>query len=200
MPEELSLRVHRALSWLNCAEQHGDDPDSRFIFLWISVNAAYAQDLYRGWTTAERKLLSSFLDSLLAVDEDGHIARLVWREYPGSIRLLIENRYLYQQFWDFQNGQLSEDTFNRFLSRSRRAANRALGNQDTRTVLSIACERLYMLRNQLVHGGATWGGSVNREQIRDACNLMSRMVPLLLEIMLTRQPKLPGRPCFPVIR
>ena len=40
-PEHLSLRVHRALSWLNRAEQCQDD-DGRFIFLWISFNAAYA--------------------------------------------------------------------------------------------------------------------------------------------------------------
>lgn len=34
-PENLSLRLHRALSWLDRAEQD-DDPDSRFIFLWIA--------------------------------------------------------------------------------------------------------------------------------------------------------------------
>jgi hypothetical protein len=31
----LTLRVHRALSWLNRAEQC-DDPDGRFVFLWIA--------------------------------------------------------------------------------------------------------------------------------------------------------------------
>ena len=34
-PENLSLRVHRALSWLDRVEQD-DDPESRFIFLWIA--------------------------------------------------------------------------------------------------------------------------------------------------------------------
>jgi hypothetical protein len=36
----LILRVHRALSWLNRAEQTADDLDGGFIFLWISFNAA----------------------------------------------------------------------------------------------------------------------------------------------------------------
>jgi hypothetical protein len=31
----------------------------------------------------------------------------------------------------------------------------ALGRQDTVTVLSIVLSRIYVLRNQLVHGGAT---------------------------------------------
>ena len=66
-------------------------------------------------------------------------------------------------------------------------------------VLSIAFERLYMLRNQLVHGGATWGSSVNRDQVRDASNLMGHVVPALINIMLCNQPDLSGEPCFPVV-
>ena len=34
----LGLRVHRALSWLNRAEQAHDDQDAQFIFLWIAFN------------------------------------------------------------------------------------------------------------------------------------------------------------------
>ncbi|OBY90989.1 hypothetical protein A6723_020470 [Pseudomonas sp. AU11447] len=40
----LRLRVHRALSWLDRAEQ-ADDLDGRFIFLWIAFNAAYACEI-----------------------------------------------------------------------------------------------------------------------------------------------------------
>ena len=36
----LGIRIHRALSWLNRAEQCADDSDSHFIFLWIAFNAA----------------------------------------------------------------------------------------------------------------------------------------------------------------
>ena len=42
-PEALGLRVHRAISWLGRAEQAGDNHDVRFILLWVSFNAAYAQ-------------------------------------------------------------------------------------------------------------------------------------------------------------
>lgn len=38
--ENLTLRVHRSLSWLNRAEQ-AEDLDGQFIFLWIAFNAAY---------------------------------------------------------------------------------------------------------------------------------------------------------------
>ena len=44
-PEHIGLRIHRALSWLGRAETDTNDPDVRFILLWISFNSAYAADL-----------------------------------------------------------------------------------------------------------------------------------------------------------
>src|SRR3546814_18901746 len=44
-PEPLTLRVHRALSWLRRAEAEQTDEDVRFILLWIGFNAAYAGDV-----------------------------------------------------------------------------------------------------------------------------------------------------------
>ena len=35
--ENLALRVHRALSWLDKSEQCADDKDSQFVFLWIAI-------------------------------------------------------------------------------------------------------------------------------------------------------------------
>ena len=43
-PQNLSLRVHRALSWLDRAEQESD-LISRLIFLWIALNAADATEI-----------------------------------------------------------------------------------------------------------------------------------------------------------
>src|SRR3546814_5534148 len=46
-PEPLTLRVHRALSWLRRAEAEQTDEAVRFILLWIGFNAAYAGDVER---------------------------------------------------------------------------------------------------------------------------------------------------------
>ena len=64
LPENLSLRIHRALSWLDCAEQKSDD-DSKFIFLWIAFNAAYGHEIEDGWGFTERKILGNFLKILI---------------------------------------------------------------------------------------------------------------------------------------
>ena len=47
------------------------------------------------------------------------------------------------------------------------------------TVLSIVFDRLYVLRNQLVHGGATWNSQVNRQQLRDGVAILGTLVPLI---------------------
>jgi hypothetical protein len=58
-----------------------------------------------------------------------------------------------------------------------------MANQ-TGVVLSIVFDRLYVLRNQLVHGGATWNSQVNRAQISDGANILGRLVPLIIELMI----------------
>ena len=50
----LSLRTHRALSWLNRAEQETDDVGARFLFLWIAFNVAYANEARERGEFSER--------------------------------------------------------------------------------------------------------------------------------------------------
>ena len=79
----LTLRVHRALSWLNRAEQ-ADDLDGRFIFLWIAFNSAYATDIDEQFRLSEQSTFKAFLDKLCALDTANLIENLVrvLRQYP----------------------------------------------------------------------------------------------------------------------
>ena len=90
-PNSLSLRVHRALSWLDRAEREKTDLDARFIFLWISFNAAYANEIQDRQTFTERKLFLGFLNRLIECDEKKLLYQLVWHEFSGPIRLMMEN-------------------------------------------------------------------------------------------------------------
>jgi hypothetical protein len=64
---------------------------------------------------------------------------------------------------------------------------------------SILLSRIYTLRNQLIHGGATWGSSVNRDQVRDCVGFMGKLVPLVIEVMLDHPETLWGDACYPVV-
>jgi len=198
----LSLRVHRALSWLNRAEQLGQqsDIDGQFIFLWIAFNAAYATDIDEKYREPEQQTFRGFLEKLTELDAGKkRFEALVWQEFPKSIRVLLDNQYVFQDFWKFQNGSLPEAAFRASFAAANRAVHVALGKRDTVTVLSIVLSRIYTLRNQLIHGGATWGSSVNREQLRDCVNLMGKLVPVVIEIMMDHPETIWGDACYPVV-
>jgi len=44
-PVNLGLRVHRAISWLERAEQEEKDDDARFLFHWIDLAPVFASSL-----------------------------------------------------------------------------------------------------------------------------------------------------------
>jgi hypothetical protein len=198
----LSLRVHRALSWLDRAEQLGEqgDADGQFILLWIAFNAAYATEIDERYRLSEQETFRKFLQKLVELDTTGRIAELVWTEFPKSIRVLLDNKFVFQDFWNFQNGTLAEEEWKRRFAGAKKAAKSALAARDTVTVLAVVLSRIYTLRNQLVHGGATWNGSVNREQMRDCVNLMGKLVPLVVEIMMDNPGTLWGDACYPVVK
>lgn len=110
-----------------------------------------------------------------------------WQEFSGSIRVLLDNPYV------FQSGKIDEVTWkNRFAS-GKRAAQQALASGNTPALLGVLFNCLYALRNQLIHGGATWNCSVNRDQLRDCTSLLSKLVPLLTELMMDSADTLWGR-------
>lgn len=196
----LALRVHRALSWLDRAERSEDDLDARFIFLWIAFNAAYATEINESYRLSEQETFRAFLGKLESLDGAGRrIEGLVWDEFPRSLRVLLDNPYVFQDFWSFHNGSLREEEWQRRFTAAKAAAAAALGRRDTVTVLSIVLSRIYTLRNQLMHGGATWNSGVNREQVRDCAKFMGRLVPIVIEIMLDHPETLWGDACYPVV-
>lgn len=198
-PPALALRTHRALSWLNRAEQENEDQDARFIFLWIAFNAAYANEISNFRYFSERRLLLGFLNRLIDADTENLLYEMVWKQYSASIRLLIDNRYVFQPFWDFVNGNLGEADWRERFSRSKASAHRALGNMDAKKVFAVTFDRLYVLRNQLVHGGATWNSSVNRSQIADGARILGHIVPIVIHLMMENPNQLWGDPCYPVV-
>jgi len=195
----LSLRTHRALSWLSRAELETKDNDARFLFLWIAFNAAYANDFHDRKSLTERKMLLYFLDRLVGLDRERLLYQIVWDQFPGSIRMLLQNRFVFQPFWDFHAGLIDETTWREAFERSRRSASRALGRTDTTRVLAEVFDRLYTLRNQLVHGGATWNSAINRAQLKDASGLLGQLVPTVIHLMMENHGEVWGDACYPVV-
>ena len=82
-PDDLNLRMRRAISWLERAERESDDPDAAFIFFWIAFNAAYAEDEGTEARSTERTIFAEYFDKLIAVDEKRLIYEALWERFTG---------------------------------------------------------------------------------------------------------------------
>lgn len=137
---------------------------------------------------------------MVRLDREKLLFQLVWSRFTGPVRLLLDNQFVFQPFWDYQNGRISERRWKWKFGAAKRKAMRALRDtKQTATVLAIVLARLYTLRNQLVHGGATWQGSVNRDQIRDGTEILNDFVPLVIHLLMENPDEDWGDPCYPVI-
>ena len=148
---------------------------------------------------SEGRRFGAYFRKVVSVDDAGVVYNAIWKRFSESIRVLLSNRYVFAPFWDYHNGLSQGRDWERAFERSSRAASRALGSQDTATVLGVLFSRLYVLRNQLLHGGATWRGSVNREQVRDGARIMEFLTPHFIALMINNPQVDWGQPAYPVV-
>ncbi len=88
---------------------------------------------------------------------------------------------VFSRFWDAHSDPRSDgsipDHWRETFDEARQRVHRALAQQDTERVLYEVFVRLYTLRNQLMHGGATWNGAVNRARCAMAGRCWRRCPP-----------------------
>lgn len=195
--ESQRVRLHRAISWLHRAEAEREDFDARFIFLWIAFNAAYAKEF--GFEESERDRLAGFFRVLLAADADKRLSAIALKQFTGPIRTLLDNKFVFEPFWKALRDHDSSGRWEERFAASRKVALASVVAGDTVTVLSIVFDRLYVLRNQLVHGGATWSSAVNRAQVKDGAAIMLAVIPTLIDLMLEHPEIDFGEILYPVI-
>ena len=198
LPERLGLRMRRSLSWLKRADKETGDDDAAFIFYWIAFNAAYAQDSQHFPEPTARDRFADFFNTILPLDRDHTIYDAIWERFPGPIRMLFDNKFVFQPFWDHHAGRIGDSWENSF-ERSKNRVHSALAQRDTAVILNILFDRLYVLRNQIMHGGATWRSSVNREQVRDGARIMAFLTPLFIGLMMSNPDVEWGPPDYPVV-
>lgn len=198
-PESSRVRLHRAISWLLCAERESGDLDAQFVFLWIAFNAAYAKEFGQPEAETERDRLSGFMAALLALDVQRRLHRLMFEQFTGPIRTLIENKFVFEPFWRALREHDASGHWEKSFAASKKVALACVMKGETATVLSIVFDRLYVLRNQLIHGGATWRSSVNRAQMRDGVHILRAVVPVIVELMLDHPELDLGDILYPVV-
>jgi hypothetical protein len=196
MDEQLATRLHRAISWLHSAEEAGS-ADMEFIALWISFSACCSIDQAGDHPLESHDQFNAFVDQLVVMDSDKRIYSCLWEEYSGHVKALIRNPYVFHPFWVSQRAQ---DTLweNEFNQSSVNAIN-ALSRQRVAELCRIVLDRLFVLRNQLIYGGATYKGRINREQVEDGAGLLGTLMPTVIDIMLNSEGSDWGDVAYPVV-
>ena len=198
--ENLSLdhivRIHRAISWLKCSEDIKDNIDLQYISLWISFNSCYAI-VNRMELLSERESFSEFIGKLVKHDTEDRFFHMLWHQFSGPVKQLIENKYVFKPYWDFHRGEIKD--WEKLYDKSVSDSMKFLSAQKIECLLEVVLDRLYMLRNQLMHGGATFKSDINRSQVKDGNNILQLMIPLVIEIMITSREEDWGAIYYPVV-
>ena len=199
-PDDLKLRIHRGVSWLAKAENQVDDEDAAFMFYWVAFNALYGfQVRHVSEIDGERSAFQGFFQKISLLDSERIIYDELWRRFPDSVRVLIRNKYVFQPFWNYHHEFPGNDDWEDKFEKAIEKGYRALENGDTVQILSIIFDRLYVLRNQVFHGAATYQSSVNRAQIRDATKILAFLLPLFVELMMDNPSVSWGTPGYAVV-
>lgn len=185
--EQNATRLRRAKSWVKLSLQSESD-DEKFIFLWIAFNAAYGTELPDASDderVTEANRFANFVDKIAERDYQRAIEKALWDSFSGPVRVLLENKFVFGPFWSWvqeREKPAGKDWESKFKERKQRVLE-ALGRHDVSRVLEEVLSRLYVLRNQIIHGGTTFAEGWGRDQLRDGRRIMETIMPLILQII-----------------
>lgn len=209
-------RLSRIMSWLALAATDRGS-DAKCVFLWIAFNAAYAIDRNRDFSRTsgeanEWQRRRDYFRKVVPLDAE-RIYCLMGEELRQPILKIVDNEYVHHGLWKSLTDEpfdwsrwASRDDFERHRDRighllRQYGRKRRSSTPRTRAVLEILnvlFDRLYVLRNQLMHGCSTHQGAPNRRQVEEGACILSSLMPLFLDIMADHSRVDWGAIAFPV--
>jgi hypothetical protein len=172
------------------------DHDLALVSLWIAFNALYGQwDSCNREPRHDRESWRTFVDRILRLDCDGYVPSAL-QEHKRLVISLLDDEYLSSFFWQEPSAKRA--------GQSRKAMYNARSwyiEQRWTMVLDEVLDRVYLMRCQLVHGAATYGGKLNRTSLRRCVLMMQRLLPAFLLVWMDRGADEDWGPmCYPPLR
>lgn len=198
---DLRVRIHRAcraLEQAELAEGDGSDPckvDVALILRWISLNALYSHwDREAGRPRGDRDAINLFTSKISRLDEAGRITAALDALRSEALTLL-ESPFLIERFWragEWENIRPQRGHAKKFAEELREVRPAAAHQR----LLSV----VYFLRCQLVHGGSTLGGSMNRANVDPAARVLQLLASQLIALAIERGIEADwGELCYPPV-
>lgn len=176
-----AVRFHRACSWMARVERisEGEDADLALICLWIAFNALYGQwNALKREPKPDRESWQEFIARMLKLDRQGRIAAML-QEHKRLVLALFDDEYVSAYFWQEPSAERGKKARNAKLR-----AHSWYVEQAWTMILEEIVGRVYVMRCQLVHGAATYGGKLNRYSLAHCVTMMQRLLPTLLLVWI----------------
>lgn len=195
--EELhQRRIERCESWIEKAKQNKGDKDVSFIFWWIAFSSLYDFEAEDFSKKKQYKVQKIFFEKIVELDTEDRIYETVVLRFDGFIKSLIGNKYVFNPFWKHRNNHPNHEDWDKSFANSKRIFRLASRDKDVPVILEHVFNRLYTLRNQIFHGGATHGSRRNRDSIEGGWDVMSHLVPVFYNIIKAHPELDLGKPFF----
>ena len=202
--DKFTTRIRRAKSWLDCARREhasGDlssgQWDVAFVLYWIAFNAAFATEYSESPSTS--KEFRHCVAQIVCLESGRDICVQVQNRLADPVDRVLKNKYLFKKYWDYANGKRGNENWEQSLRDQLESVRKAIAEPSearSKTFLRILFERLYTLRNQIVHGGATWKSRYNRKSVEYGVPIMAFLVPLFVKIIEQHPEVKWGRPYY----
>ena len=199
--DDVRLRVHRSLSWLDRAEellaQDGtSSEDDQLIFTWIALNSLYGYWIpEKNEPAPDTRSLEEFLDIVFELDRKGFLDDFTAKNRDLILEVL-NNQFLAKQFWNSPTIQAASKSTN-----VRHEANTWFLEKRYKLILYRLLRNVYYLRCQLVHGAATRRSSLNRDTVRGCVGALRKVVTVMLIVVIENGLETDWGPaCYPVVK
>ena len=205
-------RILRVLSWLTAAEKAKKDDDFRLMCALAAFNGLYAvppwQRGVRSNKTSdepkrevlEHEVINNMIDKLIEFDKEGILLEYLKNERREELEQILANQYLffgYWQFYDFYRHKMPIARWMKEHGKKNEKIEKYLADDDVAVPLKETMYRIWVLRNQLVHGEAGYKDYYNRSQINECAKFLPPLVGRMLRIMIDNTDSLWGDVPYP---
>ncbi len=179
--QPILIRIHRSTSWLQRVEEIAESgaTDAMLIFQWVALNSLYGRwDPKAREPVNDRKSLTALLEAVLILDGDERVATTL-KDHRRLVMTILEDEYLSKFFWEEPTAERARKSKKAKFDASTWYLEGRYG-----MILQRLLERIYLLRCQLVHGAATFGGRLNRTAIKRCSIMLGHLLPALLLVII----------------
>ena len=186
--QDLHDRLSRAHSWIEAAGKLSlEQKHAAFVFLFIAFNALYGQRRYEGTEYDARKDRQEFLKRIrIMQDYDNRFGQGIVLNALNVCRkpgvALIRDTFLRDTYWSKKE---AAKELQREFVRLASTAEAKLERGRHEEFLKLVLKRLTVLRNQVMHGCATYGpASKGITSLEDGLALLKELVPAFHTLMV----------------